>query len=193
MAPLDPDITSRSNTIPIALFSGQTLLVAGLTIHILLSIRRAARALPPPTSTRIQQPLRRRNVAIFSALAVLSLASVTTFSVAWRVLSYFEWAEKGNHESPGTLWTGWYGTGNEGVGKWRVGDWFSDVDLIEEADAIIMGAPEAFLYLYQHFCGIAAASIFFGVEGKRLVGCVWIYPHCDALLTCLRTEAQSSH
>jgi hypothetical protein len=94
-----------------------------------------------------------------------SLGSAATFGVAWRVLSYFEWAEGVQHNAPGTLWTGWYGTGEEGVGKWRLGDWWSDVDIIEKSDAIILAAPEAFLYMYQHFCGITAAAIFFGVEG----------------------------
>lgn len=166
MAPLDPDVIHRSNTLPLALFGGQIALVAGLTTHILRTIYRAARSLPPAAATRAQEPVRRRNVAVFSTLALLSIASVTTFAVAWRVLSYFEWADKGSYESPGSLWTGWYGTGDEGVGRWRLGDWWGDVDMIEEFDARIMAAPEAFLYMYQHFCGLTAAAIFFGVEGK---------------------------
>lgn len=155
---------------PLAILSAQALLVAVPTTYILQTIRRAARTLPPAAATRSQQSVRRRNVAIFSVLALVSLASVTTFGVAWRVLSYFEWAEKGNHETPGSLWTGWYGTGHEGIrgGRWRLGDWWTDVDLIEESEAKILAAPEAFLYLYQHFCGIAACAIFFGVEGKKI-------------------------
>jgi hypothetical protein len=91
---------------------------------------------------------------------------VTTFAVAWRALSYFEWAEKGSHHShPGSIWQGWYGTGDEGVGSWRLGDWWSDVDRIEQSDAKVLASPEAFFYLYQHYVGLTAAAIFFGVEG----------------------------
>ncbi|KAF2466425.1 uncharacterized protein BDR25DRAFT_237538 [Lindgomyces ingoldianus] len=167
MAPLDPDVTARTNTIPLATFSGQVLLVACLATNILLTIRRAARALPPPSSTRAQEPVRRRNVAVFSVLALLSLASVTTFAVAWRVLSYFDWAEKGNHETPGSLWTGWYGTGDEGVSRWRLGDWVRDIDLAREADGLAVNSPEGFLYTSQQFVGLVAASIFMGVEGRK--------------------------
>jgi hypothetical protein len=169
MAPLDPNATGRSNVVPLAILSSQVALVTGLTTHILLTIRRAARSLPPTVETRVQEPLRRRNVAVFFTLSLLSLATVTTFAVAWRVLSYFEWAEKGLHEAPGTIWTGWYGTGDEGVGRWRLGDWWSDVNLIEQSEAQAMAAPEAFLYLYQHFCGLAAAAMFFGIEGKHAI------------------------
>jgi hypothetical protein len=166
MAPVDPDAVGHSNTLPLAVFSGQVLLVAGLTGNILRTIYRSARSLPPATATRAQQSARLRNAAIFSTLAFLSLASVSTFAVAWRVLSYFEWAQKGNHEIPGTIWSGYYGTGDKGVGRWRLGDWWSDIDRIEESAARVLAAPESFLYLYQHFCGVTAAAIFFGVEGK---------------------------
>jgi hypothetical protein len=191
MAPLDPDAVGRSNTLPLALFSGQVLLIAGLTGNILHTIYRAARSLPPATATRAQQSLRLRNTAIFSTLGLLSLASVTTFAVAWRVLSYFEWAQKGNHEAPGTLWAGWYGTGEEGVGRWRLGDWWNDVDRIEQSDAEVLAAPESFLYLYQHFCGVTAAAIFFGVEGE----CTFPKPSqrrrkIDVLIRVHRTKAQ---
>ncbi|KAF2183772.1 hypothetical protein K469DRAFT_689896 [Zopfia rhizophila CBS 207.26] len=167
MAPLDPNATARSNTIPLLTFSGQVLAIAGLTTHVLLTIRRAARALPPSTSTRAQNPVRRRHVAVFAILSLLSLASVTTFSVAWRVLSYFEWAEKGNHETPGSLWSGWYGTGDEGVGRWRLGDWTRDIDLVQEADAVAISTPEGFLWASQYVIGLVASAIFIGVEGHK--------------------------
>ena len=107
------------------------------------------------------------HVALFSTLAFLSLAAVTTFSVAWRVISYFDWAETGQHETPEALWTGWYGTGEEGVGRWRLGDWTSDVDLFRESDSIALSTPEGFLYTTQHFAATTIAAIFFGVEGRR--------------------------
>src|SRR5687767_13760729 len=106
MAPLDPDVVAKSNILPLAQYAAQVLLVAGTTTRILFTIRGAARSLPPSAATRAQQSTRRQNAAVFSVLALLSIASVTTFAVAWRLLSYFEWAEKGNHEAPGTLWTG---------------------------------------------------------------------------------------
>ncbi|KAF2735660.1 hypothetical protein EJ04DRAFT_464414 [Polyplosphaeria fusca] len=167
MAPIEPEARDRSNAIPLALFSGQIVLVALLTSHALFTVYRAARTLPPPTSTRNQQPVRRRHVAIFSVLGLLSLASVTTFSVLWRFASYLDWAEKGNHETPGSLWTGSYGTGDEGVGKWRLGDWASDIDLLRELDGRAVTTPEGFLYASQHFAGLAVAAIFYGVEGHR--------------------------
>ncbi|KAF2259360.1 hypothetical protein CC78DRAFT_621153 [Lojkania enalia] len=167
MAPLDPNATARSNTLPLALFGGHILLVAGLTAHLLLTVRRAARTLPPPSSTRSQEPVRRRHVTVFSVLALLALASVTTFSVLWRVISYVDWAEKGNYDTPGSLWTGWYGTGEDGVGSWRLGDWISDINLARESDALAVSTPEGFLYLAQHFSALASIAVFFGVEGKR--------------------------
>jgi hypothetical protein len=166
MAPVEPDAMGRSNVVPLAIFSSQILLVAGLTGNILKTIYNAYRSLPPATATRAQQSVRLRNATLFSTLGVLSLVSVSTFAVAWRLLSYFEWAQKGNHESPNSLWSGWYGTGDEGVGRWRLGDWWSDIDRIEQSDAEVLAAPESFLYLYQHFCGVTAAAIFFGVEGE---------------------------
>jgi hypothetical protein len=167
MAPLDPNSTAQSNVKPISLFAGQVLLVVGLSTKVLLTSRRAARSLPPSTVTRTQEPVRRRHAIIFSILAFLSLASVTTFAVLWRVISYVDWAEQGNHQTPGGLWTGWYGTGDEGVGKWRLGDWLSDKNLVQESDTIAVAQAETFLYTSQHFVGLLANSMFMGVEGMR--------------------------
>ena len=167
MAPVETDAASRSNNLPILLFGGQTLLVAGLTAHVLLTTRRAARALPPSARTRSQNDLRRRHARIFSAIALLSLASATTFSLVWRAISYVQWAELGNHETPGSLWQGWYGTGEKGVGNWHLGDWIKDIDLVREADAVAILKPEGFYYTAQHFMGLLASAIFVGVEGHR--------------------------
>jgi hypothetical protein len=186
MAPLDPAVVHKSNVAPLATFAGQALLIAGLTAHILYTIRRAATTLPAASSTRAQQQSRRRNVAIFSTLAALSILSVTTFSIAWRVLSYFEWAERSNHNAPGAFWNGWFGTGQAGVDRWALGDWWSDVDLTLEWDKAALESPEHFLYTCQHFVGLAAAAMFYGVEGKQL---------CDSQLdvrqrlTCHRSQA----
>ncbi|PVH93166.1 hypothetical protein DM02DRAFT_662229 [Periconia macrospinosa] len=167
MAPVEPDVVARSNVLPVSLFAAQALLVLGLTSQVLYTTRRAAKSLPPPTTTRGQEPFRRRHAIIFSTLAFLSLTSVTAFAILWRASSYLEWAAEGNHESPGSLWTGWYGTGDEGVGKWRLGDWLSDKNLIVESDAVAVAKPEAFLYTSEHFVGLLASSLFMGVEGRR--------------------------
>lgn len=167
MAPLDPNSTAQSNLKPIALFSGQVLLVVGLTTKVLLTARRAARSLPPSTVTRTQEPVRRRHAIAFSVLAFLSLAAVTTFAVMWRAISYVDWAERGNHKTPGGLWTGWYGTGDDGVGNWRLGDWLSDKNLVQESDTIAVSQAETFLYTSQHFVGLLTNSMFMGVEGRR--------------------------
>lgn len=169
MAPVDSDVAVRNNTFPVALFAGQALLVTGLSAHVLLTARRAAKSLPPSTRTRSQNPLRRRNAIVFSILAFLSLASVTTFAVIWRAISYIQWADQGNHETPGSLWTGWYGTGEEGVGRWHLGDWVKDINLIHELDTVAVLKPEGFLYTSQHFVGLIASAIFMGVEGTSIL------------------------
>jgi hypothetical protein len=166
MAPVEPEVRDRSNALPLALFSGQIVLVAGLTAHALLTVYRAARALPPTVATRHQEPARKRHAVIFSVLATLSLASVTTFSVLWRLGSYLDWAESSDHRVPGALWTGAHGTGEEGVGTWRIGDWASDIDLLRELDSRALKRPESFLYASQHFAALIVASIFYGVEGQ---------------------------
>jgi hypothetical protein len=173
MAPLDPNTTAQSNFKPVALFSAQILLVAGLTTRVLLTARRAARELPPSTATRAQQPVRRRHALTFSVLAFLSLASVTTFSVMWRAMSYLHWAQQGNHEVPGSLWSGWYGTGDEGVGRWRLGDWLSDRNLMSESDAIAVAIPETFLYTSEHFVGLLTTALFMGAEGIKYAHPKW--------------------
>jgi len=168
MAPLEPGATAHTNSLPFALFSGQIVLVAGLTTHLLLTARRAARSLPPSTVTRKQEPTRRRHAAVFSILALLSLLSVTIYAVAWRVFSYFQWLEKGNHErAPGGLWAGRYGAGEEGAGRWYLGDWTSDIDLFRESDALAVLNPAGFVYTAQHYITLVAAAIFIGVEGER--------------------------
>lgn len=167
MAPVETDAASRSNNLPILLFGGQTLIVAGLTAHVLLTTRRAAKTLPPATRTRSQNDIRRRHARVFSAIALLSLASVATFAVIFRVISYVQWAELGNRPTPGSLWQGWYGTGEEGIGNWHLGDWTRDIDLVRESDAVAVLKPEGFFYTAQHFMGLLAASIFIGVEGHR--------------------------
>ncbi|KAF1952168.1 hypothetical protein CC80DRAFT_479734 [Byssothecium circinans] len=167
MAPLEPNATARSNVLPVSLFAGQVLLVVGLTAKVLVTARRAAKSLSPTTTTRTQALFRRRHAILFSLLALLSLASVTTFAVTWRALSYLNWADLRKYETPNSLWTGWYGTGEEGVGVWRMGDWLSDRNLVTDSDAVAVAQPEAFLYTTEHFVGLLASSIFMGVEGHR--------------------------
>ncbi|KAF2995258.1 hypothetical protein E8E13_003675 [Curvularia kusanoi] len=174
MAPVETDAAARSNNTPILLFGGQALLVASLTGYVLTTTRRAAKSLPPSTRTRTQSDLRRRHARVFSAIALLSLASVTAFSVIWRVMSYVEWAELGEHKTPGSLWQGWYGTGDEGVGNWHLGDWIMDTDLLKESDDVTIRRPEGFFTTAQHFMGLLASSIFIGVEGHRRNLSPWV-------------------
>lgn len=174
MAPVETDAALRSNNTPILLFGGQALLVASLTGHVLLTTRRAAKSLPPSARTRSQRDLRRRHARIFSAIALASLASVTAFSVIWRVMSYVHWAELGEHTTPGSLWQGWYGTGDEWVGKWHLGDWIMDTDLLRESDDLAIRRPEGFFQTAQHFMGLLATSTFMGVEGHRRNLSPWV-------------------
>ncbi|KAF2026771.1 hypothetical protein EK21DRAFT_73409 [Setomelanomma holmii] len=165
MAPVEPEAHARNNLFAYAPFTGHIALVIGLTVHVLRVARRASKSLPPSTTTRTQQPLRRNYAIFFSALAALSLASVTTFAVLWRAISYVQWAESGAKNSPNGIWTGWYGTGEEG--RLYLGDWIKDIDLRRAADKVAISTPEGFLYTSQHFLGLLASSIFFGVEGHR--------------------------
>ncbi|CAI6336539.1 unnamed protein product [Periconia digitata] len=167
MAPVEPDAVSRSNIGAVSLFAGQVLLVLGCTAKVLFTTRRASQSLPPTTTTRGQEPLRRRHAFVFSCIAFLSLASVTAFAVTWRASSYLDWAEHHKHDIPNSLWTGWRGTGDKGVGIWRFGDWLSDKNLIVESDSVAVARPEGFLFTNEHFVGLLASSILFGVEGRR--------------------------
>jgi len=164
MAPVEGGAAATNNLFAYAPFGGHVALVVGLTAHVLLVARRAAKSLPPTTSTRSQQPLRRNYAILFSVLAALSLASVTTFAVLWRAESYLRWANTDAVNSPSGIWTGSYGTAQEG--RWYLGDWVRDIDLRKESDEIAVATPAGFLYTSQHFVGLMASSIFFGVEGE---------------------------
>lgn len=165
MAPVEADAAARNNIFAYAPFGSHVALVVGLTAHVLLVARRAAKALPPTTSTRTQQPLRRQNAIVFSALAAASLASVTTFAVLWRAVSYINWAHSGSPNAPNALHLGSYGTGADG--RFYFGDWIRDIDLQKESDRVAIAHSEGFLYTFQHFVGLLVSSIFFGVEGER--------------------------
>lgn len=164
MAPVEADAAARNNIFAYVPFGSHVALVVGLTAHVLLVARRAAKALPPTTLTRTQQPLRRRNAIIFSALAAVSLASVTTFAVLWRAMSYVNWAHSGSPNAPNALHLGNYGTGPEG--RFYFGDWVRDIDLQKESDRVAIAHSEGFLYTFQHYVGLMVSSIFFGVEGE---------------------------
>jgi hypothetical protein len=163
MAPVDTDASTRSNSLPFALFGGQVLLVTILTARVLLTTRRAAKAQPPSTRTRSQNPARRRHAITFSVIALLSLLSVGSFAFLWRAISYVRWAEHNKHEMPGSIWSGWYGAGEDR--HWHLGDWIQDIDLVREFDAVGIMKPEGFVYTSQYFVGLIAASIFMGAEG----------------------------
>lgn len=163
MAPVEPDAAARNNLFAYAPFGTHIALVISLTGHVLYVARRAAKSLPPTTATRTQEPLRRNYAIFFSVLAALSLATVTAFAVLWRAISYVRWSESGVANSPNGIWNGPYGTGEEG--RWYLGDWIRDIDLRKESDRISIHHSEGFLYTSQHFMGLLASSIFFGVEG----------------------------
>jgi hypothetical protein len=165
MAPVEGAAAHTNNIVAYAPFGFHILLTVGLTAHILLVARRAAKSLPPTTSTRSQQPLRRRYAIIFSSLAALSLASVTTFAFIWRAISYVDWSHSGAANAPNSLHSGPYGTDTDS--HWYLGDWILDIDLQKESDKIAVTTAEGFLYTSQHFVGLLAASIFFGIEGKE--------------------------
>jgi hypothetical protein len=166
MAPVEGAAAARDNVFAYAPVLGHMLLTVTLTAHILLVARRAAESLPPTTATRSQQPLRRRYAMVFSSLAALSLASVTTFAFIWRAISYVDWSHSGAANAPNSLHSGPYGT--ETDSHWYLGDWMLDIDLQKESDKIAVTTAEGFLYTSQHFVGLLAASIFFGIEGRKI-------------------------
>jgi hypothetical protein len=130
---------------------------------VLLTTRRAAKSQPPSTRTRSQDSARRRHAVTFSIIALLSLLSVGSFAFLWRAISYVRWAGENKHDIPGSLWSGWYGTGAEG--RWYLADWIADIDLVREFDKVGIMKPEGFLYTSQYFVGLIASSIFMGAEG----------------------------
>jgi hypothetical protein len=182
MAPVEGGAAARNNLFAYAPFGGHIALVVGLTAHVLLVARRAAKSLPPTTSTRSQQPLRRRYAVLFSTLAALSLASVTAFAVIWRAVSYARWADHtGAPTSQNALYAGGYADADE---RLYLGDWILDVNLQKEQDEVAVATQEGFLYTTQHFVGLIASSVFFGVEGKTTsVSTDFVKPICNSLLT----------
>jgi hypothetical protein len=178
MAPVEGAAAARNNIFAYAPIGGHIALVVGLTAHVLLVARRAAKSLSPATSTRSQQPLRRRYAVLFSTLAALSLASVTAFAVTWRAESYDRWLkETATSSSPNAVYLGKYGTSADD--RWYFGDWMLDIDLQKEWDAVAVSTPEGFIYTTQYFVGLMASSIFFGVEGEILP----MFTSCSSLLT----------
>lgn len=164
MAPVETGAVTHENSLPIALFGGQILLVTALTARCVYTARHAAKSLLPSSRTRSQDHARRRHAITFSVLAFLSLASVSTFAFIWRFISYVRWAEQEHHDVPNTLWSGWYGTGTEA--RWHLGDWMLDIDLVREFDMVGIKKPEGFLYTSQYFVGLIAGAIFMGAEGQ---------------------------
>jgi hypothetical protein len=170
MAPVEPSALSTTWTPPLILFATQLVLFGPLTFSVVRAIRHAAKSIPPSSSTRAQVPLRHRHALIFATLGVVSLASVTTFGLAWRVLSYLQWAENKNHDVPGSLWSGWYGTGDDGVGYWRLADWARDTGLDGGVDGLgfALGNAEEAAWSGQWYVGLIATTFFFTVEGKNI-------------------------
>jgi hypothetical protein len=160
MAPIESAAASRTNLFAYAPFGAHIAVVLGLTANVLYVARRAAKSLPPTTTTRAQQPLRRGYAIFFSLLAALSLASVATFAIHWRAISYVSWAE--SRHSPSGARTGW-----NDEGRWYFGDWILDIDLRKEADKVAIATPEGFVYTVQHFIGLLTSAVFFGVEGEN--------------------------
>lgn len=166
MAPVETSAVTRNNSLPIALFGGQVLLVTALAARCVYTARRAAKSLPPAARTRLQDQARRRHAMVFSILALLSLASVSTFAFLWRFISYARWAEREHYAVPNTLWSGWYSNGLDA--QWHLGDWIADIDLVRDFDKVGIKKPEGFLYTSQYFVGLIAGAIFMGAEGQRL-------------------------
>lgn len=171
MAPLEPQ-AQNSNLLPLSLFSFSALSVTSLLTYVLIHLHRFSSALKPSQDTRLRVPQRNRNIYFLSCLSFISLSLVTYFAVETRVLSYHNWAQQGNQEDvPNSLWSGWYGTGDEtgggGLG-WQLGRWYADVDLAKEGFDVAVGRSRSSWWTQQQLLGLVAFGTFFGVEGKGL-------------------------
>lgn len=163
MAPVEPDL-DNNNVRTIALLSLKPLIVGALLLHIANTVSRARKTLPPTQATRNKQVKRRKDLKIFSGLALFSLAIVSYFAVSWRVLSYTAWVEQSNEEVSNSLWTGWYGTGEDGMGL-QLGRWWKDTDVQREGDARAVMTSKGFWWTQAQLSGLIAWSIFVGIEG----------------------------
>jgi hypothetical protein len=167
MAPVEPEV-ANSNTVPFALFSSQIASVGTLLLTIAIGLYRTSSALPPSQDTRLRQPKRKRSIAVFSTLSVLSFCVLAYFAVDRRIYSYRAWAQAEEQEATNRIWSGWYGTGKNGQLSLQLGRWLQDINPDKEAWEYAAKNSRSFWWTQQQYSGLLVWSTFVGLESKNL-------------------------
>lgn len=132
MAPIAPELYD-SNLLPLSLFSGYFLLVAILTGLISYDVLyRDLRAFPPSQDTRQRSSNREKHVKLFTALAVLSVATTWYHMFKYLSLSYRGWAYEMGENVPLGLWGNHDSTKHDNT-KLALGRWLKDTSLFRDA------------------------------------------------------------
>ncbi|KZF24002.1 hypothetical protein L228DRAFT_266370 [Xylona heveae TC161] len=169
MAPIEPDL-SNSNARPLAFLTAYGLVAAHVTVLVVRTLYRASRALPPSQATRSRQSHRRKHVAIFAALAALSLVVTGYYVFGAFLLSYRVWALQRGEVVPRHLWgeAGVFFAGEEEKAvDLQLGRWWRETDLITEFWELTTETSRRFWWTQQAFLGAAAWGVFVAIEGQR--------------------------
>jgi hypothetical protein len=162
MAPVEPGALNNNTTLltTIALQSASQIVALAFIGG---QIYRAHKDLPPSKHTRQQHRAHQHGVKVFAALAAVSLSLTVYFSLARRVLSYYQWAEHAGEHAPGTLWGGRYEAGQD---VWLLERWLADTDVWREGDEVLLSSSKAWWYAQQHLVAVMAFGAFLGIEGE---------------------------
>ncbi|KAL2009055.1 hypothetical protein VTN00DRAFT_7249 [Thermoascus crustaceus] len=107
---------------------------------------------------------RRRNVALFTLLAILSLGSTWYYMFSFFAYSYHDWAcERGV-------------LGGNGMDVRKLELWLRDTKLFKEAWETVSETPQRFWWSGQIFLWTVGWSLFLGVMGRRYkIPKIWTY------------------
>ncbi|CZR54521.1 uncharacterized protein PAC_04405 [Phialocephala subalpina] len=175
MAPVE--INTPPSSLPTAIVVshlaavGYILFVAGRSIY------RSYIALPPSSSTRHREPLRKGHVQTFSILALVSLAFAGYYASRFGSLSYRVWATERGVELPDGLFGGKGALrGGEHPGRLHVVRWLSDTPFYRDALEIICEKARHFWWGQQISLGLISWSMYLAVEGhRRNISNLWAF------------------
>lgn len=86
--------------LPAAIVFGHIFFTAYLSVLVGRTLYRSYLALPPSSSTRLREPLRRGHVQLFAGLSVVSSLAAQYYGVKFSSLSYRVWATERGVELP---------------------------------------------------------------------------------------------
>ncbi|RDW78424.1 hypothetical protein BP5796_06276 [Coleophoma crateriformis] len=166
MAPVD--LEPSTSVVPALTRGSHILLAAGLTAIAGRSIFRSYLTLPPSSTTRHREPLRRGHVKLFSALALLSGVTAMYYGSTFAWLSYQVWAGERGIELPNSFF-GDNGAfrGGEHPGRFQLVRWLNDTPLYKDAFEIVAGKARYFWWGQQASLSTLSWSTFLAIEGKR--------------------------